>query len=46
VTLVDNFIDFGSCSMYRIIESKSIRINNNTRGIVACAWILPWETKK
>jgi hypothetical protein len=46
VTLVDNFIDFGSCSMYRIIESKSIRINNNTRGIVACAWIFPWETKK
>jgi hypothetical protein len=46
VTLLDTFIDFGSCSMYRIVEGKSIRIVNNTRGNIGCVWILPWETKK
>ncbi|ORX76894.1 hypothetical protein BCR32DRAFT_295949 [Anaeromyces robustus] len=46
VTLVDPFIDFGSCSMYKIIEGKTIKINNNTRGTLACVWILPGETKK
>jgi len=43
---MDPFIDFGSCSMYRIIEGKTIRINNNTRGTLSCVWILPGETKK
>ncbi|ORX51756.1 hypothetical protein BCR36DRAFT_287578 [Piromyces finnis] len=46
VSLLDTFVNFGSCSMYRIIEGKTIRINNNTRGTIACVWILPGETKR
>ncbi|KAI9333355.1 hypothetical protein DFJ73DRAFT_963215 [Zopfochytrium polystomum] len=44
VTLLDPYIDFGSCSRYRVIESQVIRIANNTKGKMSCVWILPGES--
>ncbi|KAI8912237.1 hypothetical protein DFJ77DRAFT_542027 [Powellomyces hirtus] len=44
VTLVDTYVDFGSCSRYRVIDSQTIRIANNTKGKMSCVWIMPGET--
>ncbi|KAJ3162411.1 hypothetical protein HDU86_004891 [Geranomyces michiganensis] len=43
VTLLDTYVDFGSCSRYRVIDSQSIRITNNTKGKMSCVWIMPGE---
>ncbi|KAJ3020998.1 hypothetical protein HKX48_009403 [Thoreauomyces humboldtii] len=43
VTLVDTYVDFGSCSRYRVIESQCIRVSNNTKGKMSCVWIMPGE---
>ncbi|KAJ3334134.1 hypothetical protein HDU76_008596 [Blyttiomyces sp. JEL0837] len=44
VTLIDQYIDFGSCSRYRVIEPQFIRIGNNTRGKMSCVWHMPGES--
>ncbi|KAI9203276.1 uncharacterized protein BJ171DRAFT_600142 [Polychytrium aggregatum] len=44
VSLLDTFVDFGACSRYRLIESQTIRISNNTKGKMSCVWIMPGET--
>jgi cilia- and flagella-associated protein 65 len=41
--LVDSYIDFGSCSRYRVIDSMVIRVANNTKAKLTCAWISPGE---
>ncbi|KAJ3221474.1 hypothetical protein HK099_003484 [Clydaea vesicula] len=46
VCLMDTFIDFGSCSRYRVIESQTIRITNRTKGKMACVWILPGDNEE
>ncbi|KAI8823829.1 hypothetical protein BJ741DRAFT_634238 [Chytriomyces cf. hyalinus JEL632] len=43
VTLMDTYIDFGSCSKYRVIDHQTIRIRNNTRGKMSCVWHMPGE---
>ncbi|KAI8923507.1 hypothetical protein BC831DRAFT_417141 [Entophlyctis helioformis] len=43
-TLNDTYVDFGACSRYRVIESQTIRITNNTKGKMSCVWILPGES--
>jgi hypothetical protein len=37
--LVDSYVDFGSCSQYRVIEPQVIRIQNRTKGKMTCVWI-------
>ncbi|KAI8834503.1 hypothetical protein BC829DRAFT_448428 [Chytridium lagenaria] len=44
VTLLDTYVDFGSCSRYRIIDNQVIRIANNTNGKMSCVWRVPGET--
>ncbi|KAI8822927.1 uncharacterized protein EV422DRAFT_585444 [Fimicolochytrium jonesii] len=44
VTLVDTHVEFGSCSRYKVIDSRTIRISNNTSGKMSCVWIMPGET--
>ncbi|KAJ3035518.1 hypothetical protein HDV00_003672 [Rhizophlyctis rosea] len=44
VSLVDTYIDFGCCSRFRVIDSQTIRIANNTKGKMSCVWIMPGET--
>ncbi|KAI9319548.1 hypothetical protein BDR26DRAFT_905030 [Obelidium mucronatum] len=44
VTLMDTYIDFGSCSKYRVIDAQIIRIANNTKGKMSCVWHLPGES--
>lgn len=44
VTLLDSFIDFGSCSRYRVIDNQIIRVANNTKGKMSCFWHMPGET--
>jgi hypothetical protein len=43
VCLLDTFIDFGSCSRFRIIETQTIRITNRTQGKMSCVWQVPGE---
>ncbi|KAJ3093236.1 hypothetical protein HK100_006746, partial [Physocladia obscura] len=43
VTLMDTFIDFGSCSIYRMVDYQIIRVANNTKGKMSCVWSLPGE---
>ncbi|KAJ3105560.1 hypothetical protein HDU97_007902 [Phlyctochytrium planicorne] len=43
VTLMDTYVDFGSCSRYRIIDNQTIRITNNTNGKMSCVWQIPGE---
>jgi hypothetical protein len=38
-SLLDTYIDFGSCSTYRTIEPRSIRVANHTKGKMTCVWI-------
>ena len=40
-TLLDSYVDFGSCSRYKVIEPQIIRISNNTTGKMACVWVIP-----
>jgi len=42
-TLVDTYVEFGSCSRYRMVESRVIRIANNTSGKMSCVWVMPGE---
>ncbi|ORY53838.1 hypothetical protein BCR33DRAFT_674998 [Rhizoclosmatium globosum] len=44
VTLLDTYIDFGSCSKYRVIDHQVIRIANNTKGKMSCVWHMPGES--
>ncbi len=41
--LLDEFVDFGSCSQYRMIEPRVIRIKNNTLGKMSCVWAHPGD---
>ena len=43
VTLLDSFLDFGSCSRFKLVDSMTIRVSNHTRGKVTCVWIMPGE---
>ncbi|KAJ2994628.1 hypothetical protein HDV02_001454 [Globomyces sp. JEL0801] len=36
--LLDSYIDFGSCSRYRVIEPQIIRVSNRTKGKMTCVW--------
>ena len=42
-TLLDTYVDFGSCSRYRMVDSHAIRISNNTTGKMSCVWVMPGE---
>lgn len=42
-SLLDTYIDFGGCSRYRVIESRTIRVRNNTYGRMSCVWIHPGD---
>ncbi|KAJ3219527.1 hypothetical protein HDU67_000472 [Dinochytrium kinnereticum] len=44
-TLLDTYVDFGSCSRYRIIDNQVIRISNNTNGKMSCVWRIPGEAE-
>jgi hypothetical protein len=44
VALLDTYVDFGSCSRYRMIDNQTIRITNNTKGKMSCVWHVPGET--
>ena len=44
VSLLDTYVDFGSCSRFRVIDSQVVRISNNTKGKMSCVWIMPGET--
>ncbi|KAJ3087435.1 hypothetical protein HK102_011114 [Quaeritorhiza haematococci] len=41
VTILDEYVDFGSCSRLRVIESRVVRIVNNTKGKVTAVWVVP-----
>ncbi len=43
VTLMDPFVDFGSCSRFRMIEPQTIRVYNRTKGKMSCVWVVPGE---
>ena len=45
VGLLDDFVDFGSCSRLRMVEPQVIRIANKTRGKMACVWVIPGEAE-
>ena len=38
-SLLDTYVDFGSCSRYRVIEPKIIRVANHTKGKMTCVWM-------
>jgi hypothetical protein len=38
-SLIDTYVDFGSCSTYRTIEPRIIRVSNHTNGKMTCVWI-------
>ena len=37
--LLDTYVDFGSCSRYRVIEPRTVRVANNTKGKMTCVWM-------
>ncbi|KAJ3320632.1 hypothetical protein HDV06_005150 [Boothiomyces sp. JEL0866] len=37
--LLDTYIDFGSCSRFRVAEPQTIRIQNRTKGKMSCIWM-------
>ncbi|KAJ3182506.1 hypothetical protein HDU85_002604 [Gaertneriomyces sp. JEL0708] len=39
VALLDSYVDFGSCSRYRVIEARTVRIHNRTKGKMSCVWV-------
>ena len=42
-SLLDTFLDFGSCSRYRMVEPQTVRVANHTSGKMTCLWVLPGE---
>lgn len=42
-SLLDTYVDFGSCSRYRVMEPQTIRVKNNSWGRMSCVWIHPSE---
>jgi hypothetical protein len=41
VNLSSLFVDFDSCSRLKMIDSRTVRVNNTTYGRICCAWIVP-----
>ena len=42
-SLVETYIDFGSCAPYKIIDSQTISIRNHSSGRMSCNWVMPAE---
>lgn len=45
VQLLGNFVDFGHCSRFKMIESRYIRVANRTKGKMSCVWVTPGENQ-
>ncbi len=46
VSITTSFVDFDSCSRLKIIDSRSVRLVNNTLGRVCCSWVIPQDADK
>ncbi|KAJ3339409.1 hypothetical protein HDU91_001020, partial [Kappamyces sp. JEL0680] len=38
-SILDTYVDFGSCSRYKVIEAKTLRVANHTKGKMTCIWM-------
>ena len=41
VSLINKNVDFGACARAKPIESRVVRVSNNTKGKVTFVWINP-----
>ncbi|KAL7754386.1 hypothetical protein RI367_000367 [Sorochytrium milnesiophthora] len=39
--IVEELVNFGSCTRYRYIEARAVHLRNNTKAKMTCAWQLP-----
>eukprot|EP01136_Pigoraptor_vietnamica_P041035 Opistho-1_new@13534 len=46
VTVDEPHIDFGACRVLRIVDKRAMRVTNNTRGVIICAWMRRGKDRK